>query len=112
MNKLTVGQKLWFVSNHRGFRDQREVTVLRVGRKWADIGRRLRIDVESLIVDGGDYSSPGRCYTSKEEYERIRNRALAWNKFTRDIHNKNIPDSVTTEDIFEAARLLGIDIEK
>ena len=50
---IKTGQKLWFVPNYaQGFGKEREVTVGKVGRKWADIGAH-RIDAETLRADGG-----------------------------------------------------------
>lgn len=69
MKKLKVGQKLWFVPSYGRRAKPYEVEVVKVGRKWAYINGRRRIHIESLVVDGGDYQSPGCCYLSKEEHE-------------------------------------------
>ena len=49
--KLEVGQKLWLVENNHS-RTQREVTVEKVGRKWAQVGpHRLSIQQIQDMID-------------------------------------------------------------
>lgn len=60
--KLSEGQKLWWVPQHSLGMKGREVTVLKVGRKWAELDNGERIDLETLISDGGRYAPNGRCY--------------------------------------------------
>ena len=112
--KFQLGRKevLWYVPKYRGI--SREVTVLKVGRKWAGIdlldGDSFhRIDIVTLIV-GGKYSSPGQCYLSKEVYETKVLVDKAW-----DALKKNIPywasENITLEDILKAKDLLGLKYE-
>ena len=104
---LSVGQKLWFVPD-RHFGQPREVTVLKIGRKWAAISERGdRIDIETLVVDGKGYSSPGRCYRSREGYETIAAANAAWDALMRDLRNTyQRPRGLTVEDIEQARRIL------
>ena len=103
---LTVGQKLWCVpSQRRG--SPHEVTVEKVGRKWANIGYRDRIDIETLRIDGGEYSSPGTCYVSKQAYEDEIKLGQAWEAFRRSI-DYSTPKGITIERIQEAQKILGI----
>lgn len=104
---LTVGQKLWCVpSQRRG--SPHEVTVEKVGRKWAYIGYSDRIDVETLVMDGGQYSSPGTCYVSQKAYKDEIKLIQIWNAFRRLVDHHHIPKGITVERIQEAQKILGI----
>ncbi len=83
-DKLKVGDKLWWVPN-RG--EAGEVVVKKVGRKWATVSRTTwgsnmeqRIDFRdpSMPADSGGYSSPGRCWRTKEEYQLYQQRLALW----------------------------------
>lgn len=120
VTKLQVGQKLWYVParlNSREVRDGYEVTVAKVGRKWADVERdgrwsTKRIDIESLYADGRGYSSPGRCYISREHYEVERLTQQAWTKLVRALgHKWSTPSGVTLQDIHEVMRILHLKSE-
>jgi len=102
---LQVGQTLWHVpSGRRGLAS--EVTVLKVGRKWADIGYGRRISIEDLSVDGGQYCSPGRCYLSKAEHDKEVELNSAWGKFSELMRYANRPEGVRLSQIENAARSL------
>ena len=113
MKQLKEGQKLWFVgctmSNHR--KERGEVTVTKVGRKWADITGTLngRIDVETFAVDGKGYPSPGKCYESEDAWKEKEEADTLW----RDLHialGRTRPVDVSREKILEAASLLGANL--
>lgn len=108
--ELKVGQKLWWVPSQRYAGSQREVTVEKVGRIWAQLSERSRIDKQTLIADGGEYMSPGRCYLSKAEYDEHIERVTAWNSFVYTVRYQSMPDGVTIADITEAAKLLRIEL--
>lgn len=101
-----VGQKLWFVSSHTRGKEY-EVTVSKVGRVWAHLGNRFRCDASGR-VDGGNYSSPGHCYVSREAYELEKARLEAWLKFKRDLEHKQMPESLTIDDLAQIAASLEI----
>lgn len=106
---LAPGMVLFYVPSHR-YGQPREVTVERVGRKWAYLsGNNGRVDVETLIVDGGQYSSPARCYGSREEWEADTERGKTWALLARKMPYSP-PEGVDTDDIKKAAELLGIDV--
>jgi hypothetical protein len=108
--KLTVGQKLWWVGRHR--ERSYEVTVVTVGRKWAtiDTGRpNYRIDLETLIADGGKYSSPGMCYLSKKHWEVEFRQRNAWYAFSRRVAGSRA-DYFTLAQIEKAAEVLGFNL--
>ena len=105
---LTVGQKLWWVSDrYRNTRELLEVEVTKVGRKWADISNRYRVNVQTLETIGKGYSSPGKCYLSKNEYLSEAKTIEAW----LSLHGKlsrtyTPPHGVTIETIETVKRLL------
>lgn len=110
---LHVGQKLWYVPNGYGNRrpDPYEVTITKVGRKWATVGeswRQERIDLETLQADGKGYSSPGCCYLSRELYEAEVERQALWSILTRKIQHTRCPDEIGIEDIKQAMQLLKV----
>jgi len=104
---IEQGQELWFVPSRRRASPY-IATVLKVGRKWAELDDRgLRIDVETLWADGGQYSSPGRAWLSKEAWEEEVERNKAWDRFTTLLRHKySVPDHLTTEDIIGMIRKL------
>jgi hypothetical protein len=110
--RLTPGTKLWFVGS-RNSRTEREVTVLSVGRKWAKLDNHTRIDIETMWADGGQYSSPGRAFRSKQEYDANVMLDRLWSDFRHhvaDFYGK--PDGITEGRIRAAAAALGIELTK
>jgi hypothetical protein len=107
---LTVGQELWYApADRRYLGGACAVRVLKVGRKWADVDHHIgRVDAESLWVDGGKYSSPGRCWLSKETWEAEEARRSAWDQLRRDVYGQHPPpEHITTEQIENVRALLG-----
>ena len=108
---IAVGQKLWFVP-----REMRSPlapgywTVESVGRRWISFqDKRYRADKDTLIVDGGDYNSPGQCHVSREAFEAERERMRAWHYLRVRMSDMSRPGaSVTLEDIHTAEVLLGL----
>lgn len=113
-HNLKVGQKLFYVvSVNRSRNGSNEIwlSVIKVGRKWATLsGYNQRIDLETLEMDGGDYSSPGRCYLSEGEYWSQRELKKCWSTLTNAIHHRTVPDGIDTETIREFAAKCGIEI--
>jgi hypothetical protein len=116
MKKLEVGQKLWFVPSERRYRDgDCEVTVVKIGRKWATLdrdwfGNQLRIDLEHWYADGRGYSSPGRCYESQDQYGVIKLRDDAWSRF-RQVVARTYSVECDFHAICRAATELGLDFQ-
>lgn len=112
---LVVGQKLWFVPAYQqdGFGQDREVEVGSVGNKWATlVHQRMRVSLATLTIDGGIYSSPGRCHLDRAAYEAKRNLERVWQAFARRVSPVSVPDGVTIADITKAAELFGIKISE
>lgn len=77
MDKSCVGSMVWVVRRYGkgGYR-----TITKIGRRWVylDSGDRFEADDFDMRIDGRGYSSPGRCYASKAEYERSLLINKAW----------------------------------
>ena len=90
--KLEVGQKLYFDPHQRYYEYMRgEVTVTKVGRKWAELSNGRRISIETMLVDSSGYVSIGRCWLSEDEYAAAKELAVAWNCLRRvvaDTHGR------------------------
>jgi hypothetical protein len=111
MSKFIAGQTLWFVyykSYSLRPRPDCEVTVTKVGREWLALSNRHRVDKHTLIADGKNYSPPGRCYLSREIYEKRMATLKAWRDFSSSIDPRNPPDGVELESIAQAIRLLNL----
>jgi len=78
---LQVGQVLYFVPSY-SYGNSYEITVEKIGRKWATTSHRHRIDLVTLRADGGGWDSPGRAYLSRAEHETEQARHAAWSGFT------------------------------
>lgn len=104
---LQVGQELWYVPADSRHHDRSHaVTVVKVGRKWAHLNSYYgKIDIETLWLDGGKYSSPGRCWASKEAWEAEQHRHRVWYDFQRRLTHTP-PDGVTVDTIEKIKSML------
>lgn len=108
---LRIGQKLWFVPNGRPWIEAREVTIMRLGRKWLYVDfNHYQICRRALTVRARKgYDSLGQCWLTKAEYERWLRRHGAWRHFRRQVQDKwGPPESVTLEQIQAASDLLRL----
>ena len=105
---ITVGQRLWFVYEDHRRGEPREITVIKVGRKWAQLSNYYRIDINTMVVDGGVYPSPGKCYESQKHYEYCCAANKLWDA-TRNGMRYVVPVGVTLNDIKQARKLLGLE---
>jgi len=107
IEKLKVGQTLWWVPTNRG--SGTEVTVTAVGRKWARLDNHKRIDVETLEADGAGYAPPGRCHRSRELYEAEALLDSQWGALRKALDARyRVPKGVTLGQIEQARELLGL----
>lgn len=112
---IKVGQKLWMVPRERYLGAPRFVTVTKVGRTWAHIDcHSYRVGLKSMKIDGGEYTSPGRCYLTKEEHDRELERERVWRELRKLVAEHHTPPEwMTTNDMVELQSLLhsaaGID---
>lgn len=104
MTSLENGQELWWVTE--GSKRAYVVIVSKVGRKWAQLDNGHRIDVDTLVADGGEYTSPGRCYLNRELYEQESAVLSEWKRLKDDMHSQ--PKNLSVDDILAARKLLGL----
>lgn len=114
--EIKVGDKLWYVANNWGRQQgsQYEVEVVKVGNKWITVSRLnfnnpFRIDSNTLWQDGKGYTSPGRCYLSKKQYDEESYATILFQELRTRIQLSSGTHS--SEDILEAAKILGYKLE-
>lgn len=108
---IKVGDKLWYVPNERYHGQPHEVTIVKVGRRWAPSEgnyQPLRFDLTDLIADGGGYSSPGRAYRDKAAHEADIAIKKAWEGLVRRLRQWDPPKGVDLDWINAAHERLGI----
>jgi hypothetical protein len=108
--KFEVGQTLWFhYDNYSGKKEDREVTITKIGRTWLYLNNNHRVDKTLLIADGKGYSSPGKCYLSKKDCDNLTALISEWRLLRQLIGSHyNPPCSVTAKSIQQARELLGL----
>jgi hypothetical protein len=118
---MITGQLLYYVPNATRTGRITELRVKHVGRKWATLELPLlpgarewgRCDLVTGEVDGKGYSSPGKCWNSKEEYERYAQLAQAWTVFRNRIDRAfNPPAGVTIEKLESVLDTLNLGLWK
>lgn len=107
---MQVGDTLFFVPTGQSrIFTPRTVTVTQVGRKWALIGRRLRVDIKTMQCDGRGYASPGKCYPNEEAYRAEQELFNAWKGLADWLRNRySPPEGITLETIQQVKGLLGV----
>lgn len=101
------GQKLWMVYRDQRLGEPREITITKIGRRWADTDvYRVRVDVNTLEVahEQRGFSSPAQCYVSREAYEAETALRKAWDDFAHSIAIDIPPAGMTIERINELRR--------
>jgi len=112
-----VGKKVWYVPNgygHDARNGGRELTVTKVGRKYAELTGEYtyhtckvelgKVDVES---ERKGYSSPGRLYASKEEHEVQVQLDKEWSDFQMRLSHIR-PTNMTLEAVRKIRELCGL----
>ena len=111
MNKAiyTEGQMLWMVPTGNRYLKPGFVKIVRVGRVWLTLDNGCRANIDGLMLDGGDYMSPGACYLTKEEWETEKALSAAWNSFRSDVdRERRIPAGITVQSIIDARKILDL----
>jgi hypothetical protein len=102
-----VGQKLYFVPDSLSRGNPKWVGIEKVGKKWLWLEHKVKVDKETLIVDGGEYASPGRCWIDEATYQHYVSLKKTWREFRVSVDRYwNVPDGVTIEQIKQASVLL------
>lgn len=105
--KYQVGDKFWYVPRNI-WAPQREVTVASVGRKWIHFYCSMRAEIDTLEVDGGEYSPPGSLFESEADYKEYVRLRLAWADFKLSIDRAyHCPPSMTVEKIAQMTAMIG-----
>lgn len=106
--KLTVGQKLWYVPTRKYNGDPRWVEVKRVGREYAYCGEdywELKLRMSSMCVDDRGY-----CYLTEDEWRDVVEIRGAWKAFHEKVSREwGPPKGVTLAKIKEIRVILGYD---
>jgi hypothetical protein len=108
--KFEVGDTLWFYyDGNNGHRDDKEVTITKVGSCWLYLCNRHRVDKKTLIADGKGYSSPGKCYLSKKDCDDELALIKEWGLLRRNIGAcYNPPKDISLEIVKQAREILGL----
>lgn len=111
IEKLTRTQgAVYYVPTGRRGAGACDIIVEKVGRKWAYLSNGRRVEIGQTAVDGGQYSSPGRIYASKDVYEytmKVRDLHMQlYRKMTSSSY-----EGMTVANIVGAAALLGIELD-
>lgn len=111
---MKIGDKVFVVWDRgHGSRDGDYMTVTKLGRDWVYLGdralQRFRRDDPKMVLDGKQFSSPGRCYPTREDFTAERALNHTWDWFRQNVYNEGLscPPGVTRENIIAAAKLLG-----
>lgn len=111
MAELTEGMTVFIRWAHRAHvRELSEMTVGKVGRKWAKLSGGYRLNVSDLTLDGGNYSSPGRAYLSKGDFETDLENEKTWSAFRNEVE-KLLRPRLSASAIRQAAELLGLELK-
>jgi len=100
----TVGQTVYLMSPQ----GLRPVTVTKVGNKWAYLGGRDRVAIDSAVT--AHTNGVGKeVYASPEQYAEEKDLETAWRNVQEHARNnlRSLPIGVTTENIRQALALLG-----
>ena len=107
--KLQVGQKLWFVPSQSCFGRPREVTIIKVGRKWATAeSLHQKINVDTLKA--GEDVFYGACHVSRERYEETAGMENDWRDIIQTFSRcYTKPSYLTRADLDDRKRILRVE---
>src|SRR5688572_12649095 len=104
MKPVSVGQTVFVSWSHRARDNLSTSSVTKVGRKWVHLTGGYRFD-ESMTLDGSGYSSPGRVYLSREDYERKVREDTEWSDLRAAVESHKRRD-YTAEQVHSALAAL------
>lgn len=107
-SKIKVGDTLWYVKRRNGYNDECEVTVIKVGRKWATISTNERMDLESMSVEAPYYAGHTQCYTTKQDYANEQEAKEKWEIIRGKIEFTYSP-ALSLASVNKIMELLGIE---
>jgi hypothetical protein len=107
--EVEVGQKLFAVFRGYGYRSEprcEEVTIEKVGTKYAYFGRERRFSLSNGEIDG--YSG-GRVYVSRTQYDQEREMEKSWDAVRSAVERTwRAPAHLTVADLTELKRILRV----
>lgn len=106
---MDSGENLFWVPTN--FREKKiNVTVTKIGRKWAYLSNGYKIDKNSLKSPPKDnLISPGRCFLSHQDYLDKKKIYEKFEKIKRVLqHIDKLPDDVTLENLKKVEELLQL----
>lgn len=73
-------------------------TVSKIGRKWVEfMNGRCRFNPETMNIDGGEYTSPGRVWLTEDAYDAHVERRHMWQKLYKLASRHTPPDHLSIE---------------
>jgi hypothetical protein len=109
LSGVKVGDVLWYQPSDTRYKGH-EITVTKVGRKYAYFEHNSRFSLDKGIHDCPGYSPLGRVYADRTIREAEAALASAWLSLRKDFDCRwKPPEGVTTEAIQQARALLGLD---
>lgn len=102
-----VGQQVFVVYNGNYLSQKpRWETIEKIGRKWATISSGNRFDIKSGSLDGGNFVSPGRVWTTEMAWLENKELDADWRKLREKLSRAyTLPPHITRADI---ARIMDI----
>lgn len=107
---IQVGQKLLVYKTDRRYRDNppREVTVEKIGRKYATIDHGRRVNLETMFIDCGHFTPDERCYLSAEDRQNELDLEAAWHRLSDAVRRRHRSPTSNIDSIRQAAVLLNL----
>ena len=104
-----VGLKLFVAFNDRRSGNlNKEMTITKIGRKWLTLGDgwdSVRVDADTMHLDGRGYSSPGDAYLSQEDWESSTELGKQWHEFKNRLP-WSVPKGMTLERLAQIRTLI------
>lgn len=111
--EFEVGQKLFCVENNwRRKASYKYIKIQKIGRKWLTMEDGDRVDKNTMYIDGGKFSSPGRAYMSEEDYQLETQKNEAWEKLRSLIRSRCTPEHLKIKHIEFMVNLINGNTEK
>lgn len=106
-----VDDQVYYVPRDQRWDQPRYKFISKVGRKWIYCGDRFRFDKETLQVDGGQYSSPGRVYRQLSDYEAVLRRNRKYQAIAKTFDHYGKRDRFDEDQLDRVIAILDIDVE-
>lgn len=93
-----VGQQIFTEWRNRSKPYAQMETVSKVGRKWVEfMNGQYRFDPETMIIDSGGYTSPGRVWLTEDDYKNHVLRHHVWQELYKLASRYIPPDHLSIE---------------